>query len=275
MVTNSPRPIIVLMISAVETLSFSASSLTVTPEWTVTGPVGRTTGRSSRSGALVAAAAALLALARRPGGLGVDDDAALLALRHAALRAATADRCGRLGRQRGATGATAATRAVGARTAGRAVAARRTAGARAAGAGGARSTVGALAAVGSRAALARREVGALPTLACGRAIPIAVTVARRTVLGRRRGRRRDDGLRVRVLHGGRGRGGRGRSSPGARAARRGGASARSWSRPSGASPPVRGPRRPRRPCRAGSARRPRTGGVRPRSGRALVPLQCP
>ena len=48
-VTNSPRPIIVLMISAVETPSFSAYSLTVTPLGTVTGPVGRTTGFSSRT----------------------------------------------------------------------------------------------------------------------------------------------------------------------------------------------------------------------------------
>ena len=115
--------------------------------------------------ALVSAPAALLALARRPGGLGVDDDAALLALRHAALRPAAADGSRRLGRERGAaTGATAAAaagRAVGARTAGRsvaagrAVAARRAAGARAAGA----RCVGALA-IGARGAVARRGAAA-------------------------------------------------------------------------------------------------------------------
>ena len=53
MVTISPEANIILMISAADTLSLSASSLTVTPDGTVTGPVGRgwaTFGSRSRPG---------------------------------------------------------------------------------------------------------------------------------------------------------------------------------------------------------------------------------
>ena len=67
MPTSSPRPIIVFWITAVETLSASARSLTVTPDGTVTGPVGATrllalVGRV----AAAAAAAALVAGVARP-----------------------------------------------------------------------------------------------------------------------------------------------------------------------------------------------------------------
>ena len=45
MVTISPRPIMILMIDATGIPSACESSLTVTPDWTVTGPVGTTTSR--------------------------------------------------------------------------------------------------------------------------------------------------------------------------------------------------------------------------------------
>ena len=83
-VTGSPSANIILMISAAEIPSFSAKSLTVTPDGTVTGPVGRGAGvRSVRSLRPCRCCFSRGGRAR----LGVDDDAAALALRHAALGA--------------------------------------------------------------------------------------------------------------------------------------------------------------------------------------------
>ena len=77
--TISPSPIMILMICAAGIPSACERSRTVTPDGTVTGPVGATTGcagplvsrRSLRPLALVAAAGAAAAL--------VDDDATLAA----------------------------------------------------------------------------------------------------------------------------------------------------------------------------------------------------
>ena len=72
----SPRPIMILMIDATGIPSACESSLTVTPDWTVTGPVGTTTSRgcfgwrSVRSRAWRESGRGLL-------GLRVDDHAAL------------------------------------------------------------------------------------------------------------------------------------------------------------------------------------------------------
>ena len=78
MVTISPTPIMILMISGTDTPSAADSSLTVAPELTLTGPVG--CGAGPAAAPAPASAVARRALGRtRARGLRVDDHAALAA----------------------------------------------------------------------------------------------------------------------------------------------------------------------------------------------------
>ena len=61
MVTISPRPIMILMICATVIPSAAERSLTLTPDGTVTGPVGARNGLLTRLGARRSAAIARLA----------------------------------------------------------------------------------------------------------------------------------------------------------------------------------------------------------------------
>ena len=88
MPTSSPRPIMIFWIWAVEMPSAAARSLTVTPERTVAGPVGRRNLFAALGAVLAAAAASALArVALRARGRGVDHDATTAAELGSALRA--------------------------------------------------------------------------------------------------------------------------------------------------------------------------------------------
>ena len=75
-VFRAPRPMRILMMSCIPTPSACEKSRTVIPDSRLTGPVGWTTSRGCFGGAAPALVARAAVVGTRPGGAGVDHDAA-------------------------------------------------------------------------------------------------------------------------------------------------------------------------------------------------------